>query len=111
MIKGSLKRNGKDYKPGGGYGRRKLSTLIARQLVNGALRPFTNMGPGHGPSAPTAQEHKAQGGQHKQPEAGGSAMGFDEINESKKRKRKGNETTSTDERADNNREARRGRGQ
>lgn len=89
MINGSLKRNGKPYKPGSGHMRQqKISTLIARQLVNGALRPFTNMGPGQGPSMPAAQEHKAQGGQHKQPEAGGAAMGFDEVNESKKRKRK-----------------------
>lgn len=110
MIRGEIRRNGKPYKPGSGMRRQKISTLIARQLVNGAFRPFTNMGPGHGPSAPTAQEHKAQGGQHKQPEAGGSAMGFDEINEQRK-KRKGDETTRTDDRADNNREARRGRGQ
>ena len=94
MLNGRLMRNGKPYKPGSGHMRQqKISTLIARQLVNGALRPFTNMGPGHGPSAPTAP----QGGQHKQPGAGGAAMGFDEINESKKRKRKGDETTNTDD--------------
>ena len=84
MINGSLKHNGKPYKPGSWHMRQqKISTLIARQLLNDALRPFTNMGSGHGPSAPTAQ---AQGGQHKQAGAGAGGLGFDEINKSKKRK-------------------------
>lgn len=89
-VTGGLKRNGKDYKPGGGYGRRKLSTLIARQLVTGAMRPFTNLGPGQGPSMPAAQAHKAQGGgQHKQEGAGAGGLAFDEVNKRKgQRKRK-----------------------
>lgn len=93
MIKGGLKRNGKDYKPGGGYGRRKLSTLIARQLVTGMMRPFTNLGPGQGQSTPAAQAHKAQGGgQHKQAGAGAGGLGFDEVNKSKSKRKKGDKT-------------------
>lgn len=94
MIKGSLKRNGQEYKPGGGRGRRKLSTMIARQLVNGMIKPFTQLGPGQGPSTPgVVQSHKAQGGgQHKQAGAGAGGLGFDEINKSK-RKKKGDKAT------------------
>ena len=94
MIKGSLKRTGQEYKPGGGRGRRKLSTMIARQLVNGMIKPFTQLGPGQGPSTPgVVQSHKAQGGgQHKQAGAGAGGLGFDEINKSK-RKKKGDKAT------------------
>ena len=94
-ITGGLTRNGKPYTPGSGRGRRKLSTVIARQLVTGMMRPFTSMGPGQGPSTPgVVQSHKAQGGgQHKQPGAGGSAMGFDEVNKSKSKKKKGDKAT------------------
>lgn len=92
-VTGGLKRNGQDYKPSSGRGRRKLSTLIARQLVTGMMRPFTNLGPGQGPSTPgVVQSHKAQGGgQHKQAGAGAGGLGFDEINKNK-RKKKGDKT-------------------
>ena len=93
MIKGGLKRNGKDYKPGGGRGRRKLSTMIARQLVNGMIKPFTQLGPGQGPSTPgVVQSHRAQGGQHKQAGAGAGGLGFDEVNKSKSKRKKGDKT-------------------
>jgi len=94
MIKGGLKRNGKDYRPGSGRGRRKLSTVIARQLVNGMIKPFTQLGPGQGPSTPgVVQSHRAQGGggQHKQAGAGG--LGFDEVNKSKGKKKKREDNT------------------
>ena len=94
MIKATLKRNGQDYKPGSGRGRRKLSTVIARQLVTGMMRPFTNMGPGQGPSTPgVVQSHKAQGGgQHKQTGSGAGGLGFDEVNKSKSKRKKGDKT-------------------
>lgn len=96
MIKGGLKRNGKDYRPGGGRGRRKLSTMIARQLVNGMIKPFTQLGPGQGPSTPgVVQSHRAQGGggQHKQAGAGAGGLGFDEITKSKDKKKKREDNT------------------
>ena len=88
-VTGGLKRNGKDYKPGGGYGRRKLSTLIARQLVTGMMRPFTSMGPGQGPVEQQLQyTHNAQGGQHKQARAGARGLvGFDDVNRQRKRRK------------------------
>lgn len=94
-VTGGLKRNGQDYKPGSGRGRRKLSTVIARQLVTGMMRPFTNMGPGQGPSTPgVVQSHKAQGGgQHKQAGAGAGGLGFDEVNKSKSKRKKGDNAT------------------
>ncbi|MBR2407167.1 MAG: hypothetical protein IKK34_12910 [Clostridia bacterium] len=94
MIKGGLKRNGKDYRPDSGRGRRKLSTMIARQLVNGMIKPFTQLGPGQGPSTPgVVQSHRAQGGgQHKQAGAGAGGLGFDEVNKSKSKRKKGDKT-------------------
>ena len=94
MIKGGLKRNGKDYRPGSGRGRRKLSTMIARQLVNCMIKPFTQLGPGQGPSTPgVVQSHRAQGGgQHKQAGAGAGGLGFDEVNKSKSKRKKGDKT-------------------
>jgi len=95
-VTGGLTRNGKPYTPGSGRGRRKLSTVIARQLVTGMMRPFTNLGPGQGPSTPgVVQSHKAQGGgQHKQAGAGAGAGGlaFDEVNKSKSKRKKGDKT-------------------
>lgn len=95
MIKGGLKRNGQDYKPGSGRGRRGLSTLIARELVNGMLKAFSNNGPGQGPSTPgVVQSHRAQGGgQHKQAGAGAGGLGFDEITKSKGKKKKREDNT------------------
>ncbi len=94
-VSGSLKHNGQDYKPGSGRGRRKLSTVIARQLVNGMIKPFTRLGPGQGPSTPgVVQSHRAQGGgQHKQAGAGAGGLGFDEITKSKGKKKKREDNT------------------
>ena len=94
MIKGGLKRNGKDYRPGSGGGRRNVSTMIARQLVNGMIKPVTQLGPGQGPSTPgVVQSHRAQGGgQHKQAGAGAGGLGFDEVNKSKSKRKKGDKT-------------------
>lgn len=94
MIKGGLKRNGQDITKSAGRVRKsQVSTLIARQLVNGAFKAFTNLGPGHGPSVSpgVVQSHRAQGGQHKQAGAGAGGLGFDEISKSK-RKKKGDKT-------------------
>lgn len=97
MINGSLKRGGKDITKSAGRVRKsQVSTLIARQLVNGAFKAFTNLGPGHGPSVSpgVVQSHRASGGggQHKQAGAGAGGLGFDEISKSK-RKKKGDKAT------------------
>ena len=96
MIKGSLKRGGQDITKSAGRVRRsKVSTLIARQLVNGMIKPFTQLGPGQGPSTPgVVQSHKAQGGgQHKQAGAGAGDLGFDEANKNKSKKKKREDNT------------------
>lgn len=94
-VTGALKRNGQDITKSAGRVRRsKVSTLIARQLVNGMIKPFTQLGPGQGPSMSpgVGQSHRAQGGgQHKQAGAGAGGLGFDEINKNK-RKEKGDKT-------------------
>lgn len=90
MIKGSLKRNGQDITKSAGRVRKsQISTLIARQLVNGLVKALTNNGPGQGPSMSpgVVQSHRAQGGgQHKQAGAGTGGLGFDELNKSKKKR-------------------------
>ena len=96
MIKGGLKRNGQDITKSAGRVRKsQVSTLIARQLVNGLVRALTNNGPGQGPSTPgVVQSHRAQGGgQHKQAGAGAGGLGFDEINKSKGKRKKGDDET------------------